>query len=221
MDGGHLRLATGASSRRVALSAQPLEHTMSASIPRALIIIVVAAAWPLLAHAQTIPKAKGPERTFRLFHFFCLQHLPDIEGIERAAGFGEYDQLYGEDLAPYTPDKPFDKLLGWRYHDHGDEFVLTVIRAKPDDVFKTQMPAYATGTETTCSLRIPNAKPELLLGELTRTLRRAPDKTWQDGATHVYSWTHQDAKGVSYVQYYVPENAGTKAMLSASLYAKK
>lgn len=194
---------------------------MSASTARALLIFVIAAALPVLAHAQTIPKAKGPERTFRLFQFFCLQHLPDLEGIERAAGFGEYDQLYGADLAPYTPDRPFEKLLGWRYHDHGDEFVLTAMRSKPDEAFKAEMPEYASGTETSCSLRIPNAKSEILLGELTRNLRRAPDKTWQDGPTHVYSWTHQDAKGLSYVQLYVPDNAAAKAMLSASVHSKK
>lgn len=194
---------------------------MSASISRSLLIALAVMALPVLASAQTIPKEKGPARTFRLFHFFCLQHLPDLEGIERAAGFGEYDQLYGEDLAPFTPDKPFEKLLGWRYHDHGDEFVLTAMRSKPDDVFRQEMPAYAAATATSCTLRVPNTQPELLLGELTRAIGRAADKSWQDGSTHVYSWTHQGAGGLSYVQYYVPENAGAKAMLSASVYSKK
>jgi hypothetical protein len=194
---------------------------MSASILRSLLVALAIAALPALAGAQAIPKEKGPARTFRLFHFFCLQHLPDLDGIERAAGFGEYDQLHGADLAPYTPDRPFEKLFGWRYHDHGDEFVLTAIRSKPDDAFKQQMPAYAAATETSCTLRVPNVTPDLLLGELTRGIGRVADKSWQDGATRVYSWTHQNSGALSLIQFYVPENAGAKAMLRASVYVKK
>lgn len=193
---------------------------MGRSSARALLICLVAAL-PLLAVAQTIPKEKGPARVFGLFHFFCLQHLPDLEGVERAAGFGEYDQLLGADLAPYAPGTPYDKLLGWRYHDHGEEFILTAMRAKPDDAFKQQMPAYAGATRVSCALRVPNAKPDAVLGELTRALKRGPDKSWQEGSVHVYSWTHQDAQSLSHVQYYVPEIAGAKSMLEASVYSRR
>jgi hypothetical protein len=176
---------------------------------------------PIAADAQTIPKAKGPARTFGQFNFFCLKHLPDLDGIERAAGFGEYDQLTGDDLAPYVPDTPYDKFLGWRYHDHSEEFVLTAKRGKPDDAFKAEMPAYANANETSCTLRVPNVQPDALLGELTRGVGRAPDKSWQDGATRVYSWTHQAPAALSFIQLHVPEKSGAKAMLSASVYSKK
>lgn len=194
---------------------------MSFSLLRVFLASVAVAALPATANAQSIPKEKGPARVFGQFHFFCLKHLPDLDGVERAAGFGEYDQLLGDDLAPYVPDTPYEKLLGWRYHDHGEEFILTAMRGKPDDAVKRELPAYANGAETSCTLRVPNAKTELLLGELTRGVGRAPDKSWQDGSTRVYSWTHQTPDALSFIQFHVPENTGAKAMLSASLYAKK
>jgi len=92
-------------------------------------------ALPALAVAQTIPKEKGPVRTVGLFNFLCLKQLPDLNGIERAAGFGEFDQITGDDLKPYAPQVPPEKLFAWRYHDHGDEFVLVAAQSKPDDAF--------------------------------------------------------------------------------------
>ena len=188
---------------------------------RTTFLAVAIAALPALGFAQTIPKTKGPTRTIGLFDFLCLKQLPDLNGIERAAGFGEFDQLTGEDLAPYAPQVPPEKLFAWRYHDHGEQFILTASQAKPDDAFKKKMPAFANATNTACSLLVPSAKPDPLLGELTRVMGRAADQSWQEGPTRVYSWTHQRPDTLSYVHYYAPENAGTKAVLSASVFVKK
>jgi hypothetical protein len=188
---------------------------------RTTFLAVAIAALPALGFAQTIPKTKGPTRTIGLFDFLCLKQLPDLNGIERAAGFGEFDQLTGEDLAPYAPQVPPEKLFAWRYHDHGEQFILTASQAKPDDAFKKKMPAFANATNTACSLLVPSAKPDPLLGELTRVMGRAADQSWQEGPTRVYSWTHQRPDALSYVHYYAPENAGTKAVLSASVFVKK
>jgi hypothetical protein len=188
---------------------------------RAVLLVLTIAALPALGSAQTIPKTKGPTRIIGLFDFLCLKQLPDLNGIERAAGFGEFDQLTGEDLAPYAPQVPTEKLFAWRYHDHGEQFILTASQAKPDDEFKKQMPAFAGATNTACSLLVPSAKPDPLLGELTRLMGRAADQTWQEGPMQVHSWTHQRPDALSYVQYYAPENAGAKAVLSASVFVKK
>ncbi len=93
---------------------------MSILFTRASLRPCCALALPSLAAAQTIPKEKGAARTVGLFNFLCLKQLPDLNGIERAAGFGEFDQLTGEDLKPYAPQVPAEKLLAWRYHDHGE-----------------------------------------------------------------------------------------------------
>lgn len=193
---------------------------MSFRLPHILIVLAVATL-PVVAAAQTMPKQKGPARVFGQFNFFCLKHLPDLDGVERAAGFGEYDQLYGEDLAPYIPDTPHEKFLGWRYHDHGEEFVLTAARGKADDAIQREAPGFAAATATSCALRVPNKNAELLLGELTRGVGRAHDKSWQEGSTRVYSWTHRAPKTLSFIQLHVPENAGAKAMLNASVYVNK
>jgi hypothetical protein len=186
----------------------------------ALLSALLALALPMSAVAQVIPKQKGPVRTIGLFSFLCLKQLPDLNGIERAAGFGEFDQLTGEDLKPYAPQVPPEKLLAWRYHDHGEEFVLVASQAKPDDAFKKQVPAFANAKNTACSLRVPSSQPDPLLGELTRTMGRAADQTWQEGAMRVHSWTHQQGDALSYVHYYVPEKAGAIAILNASVFVK-
>lgn len=194
---------------------------MSLNSVRTLLLAVAATAMPMLASAQSIPKEKGAPRIVGLFNFLCLKHLPDLDGIHRAAGFGEFDQLLNEDLAPYIPEKPHEALHGWRYHDHGEEFILTALRAQPDAALGQQMPAFAAAMGTTCALRVPNTQPEPVLGELTRVMGRAADKTWQEGSTRVYSWTHQQADALSFVHYYVPETKGAKAVIDASVYLKK
>jgi hypothetical protein len=185
-----------------------------------LLGLLATLALPVAATAQTIPKEKGAARTMGLFSFLCLKQLPDLNGIERAAGFGEFDQLMGDDLKPYAPLVPSEKLLAWRYHDHGERFILTATQSKPDDAFKKETPAFAKSTNTACSLRVPSTKPDTLLGELTRTMGRAADQTWQEGATRVHAWTHTRADALSYVRYYVPEKAGAIAVLSASVFVK-
>jgi hypothetical protein len=188
---------------------------------RTILLALAITALPALGSAQTIPKTKGPTRTVGLFDFLCLKQLPDLNGIERAAGFGEFDQLTGEDLAPYAPQVPAEKIFAWRYHDHGEQFILTASQAKPDDEFKKKMPSFANATNTACSLLVPSAKPDPLLGELTRVMGRAADQSWQEGPMRVYSWTHQQPDALSYVHYYAPENAGAKAVLTASVFVKK
>jgi hypothetical protein len=191
---------------------------------RYLLPIAVLLMLPLIAGAKTsdplIPKQKGAARTVGLFNFLCLKQLPDLEGIERAAGFGEFDQLTGDDLAPYIPEAPTERLLAWRYHDHGEEYVLTAVRAKPDEGFKKEQPAFANATNTSCSLLVPSEQPDQLLGELTRVMGRTPDKTWQEGDTRAYAWTHQQSKALSNVYFYRPEKPGATAALSASIYLK-
>ena len=186
----------------------------------ALVCLVATFAASIGVAAQTIPKEKGAARTVGLFSFLCLKQLPDLDGIERAAGFGEFDQLTGDDLKPYAPQAPADKQLAWRYHDHGERFILTAAQSKPDDAFKKQMPAFANATNTACSLLVPSAEPDPLLGELTRTMGRTPDSTWQEGATHVHTWTHQQGNALSYVHYYAPDKAGATAVLSGSVFVK-
>ncbi|MEO8421767.1 MAG: hypothetical protein ABI457_11275 [Hyphomicrobium sp.] len=193
---------------------------MSISFLRAALTCLVATLASIGAAAQTIPKEKGAARTVGLFSFLCLKQLPDLGGIERAAGFGEFDQLTGDDLKPYAPQSPAEKLLAWRYHDHGERFILTAARSKPDDEFKKQMPAFANAANTSCALRVPSATPDPLLGELTRTMGRAADSTWQEGATQVHAWTHQQGAALSYVHYYAPDKAGATAVLSASVFVK-
>lgn len=171
------------------------------------------------AYAQSVPKQKGPARTVRMFDFFCLSQLPDLEAIERAAGLGEYDQITDDDLKPFEPDVTPEQLHAWRFHDQGEEFVLTAFRAPPNEALRAEAPAFAKEASVACSLHIPATTPDAILAELTKLLGRAPDKTL-DGAQRVHVWTRQTDKLFSQVRFFVPANGSNTALLSGVVLLK-
>jgi hypothetical protein len=219
--GRHVHLAARATAHGRALIRSGSTGMSIRALQMSLLLAVgVALALPIAVGAQVIPKDKGPKRTIGLFDFLCLSQLPDLTGIERAAGFGEYDQITGDELKRYAPQVPTEKLFAWRYHDHGEEYVLTAARSKPDDAFKKETPAFANSTNTACSLLVPSAHPDNLLGELTRVLGKPHDSTWEEGGLRVYAWSGQRDKLLSHVHYYTPEKTGAIAVLSASVFVK-
>ena len=171
--------------------------------------------------ADELPKEKGVARTVKMFDMFCLTQLPDIEGIERFAGFGEFAQILGLDLAPYRSDLPEEKVLAWRFHDFGAELILTATRAKPDEAQKQKHPAFAKGRSVACSLLIPNdAAREDIVKELERRLGRGPDESRDDAGAHVYAWSNETPKAASRVVFTAPAGKSAKASLSASAIVK-
>jgi hypothetical protein len=173
------------------------------------------------ALADELPKEKGVARTVKMFDMFCLAQLPDIEAIERFAGFGEFAQIFGTDLAPYRSGAPDEKMLAWRFHDFGAELILTARRAKPDAAEKQAHPAFANGRIVACSLLIPNdAQPADIVKELTTRMGRAPDETRDETDNHVSAWNNASPKAVGRVVFRAPADKGTKAALSASAAVK-
>lgn len=173
------------------------------------------------APATELPKEKGVARTVKMFDMFCLAQLPDIEAIERFAGFGEFAQIFGADLAPYRSGAPDEKVLAWRFHDFGAELILTARRAKPDAAEKQAHPAFANGRIVACSLLIPNdAPPADIVKELTTRMGRGPDETRDEADTHVSAWNNETPKAVGRVVFRAPAGKGAKAALSASATVK-
>jgi hypothetical protein len=173
------------------------------------------------APADELPKEKGVARTVKMFDMFCLAQLPDIEAIERFAGFGEFAQIFGADLAPYRSGAPDEKVLAWRFHDFGAELILTVRRAKPDAAEKHAHPGFANGRNVACSLLIPNDAPQAdIVKELTTRMGRAPDETRDEADTHVAVWNNETPKAVGRVVFRAPVEKSAKAALSASASVK-
>jgi len=173
------------------------------------------------APADELPKEKGIARTVKMFDMFCLAQLPDIEAIERFAGFGEFAQISGADLAPYRSGAPNEKVLAWRFHDFGVELILTARRAKPDAAEKRVHPAFANGRIVACSLLIPNDAPQAdIVKELTTRMGRAPDETRDEADTHVAVWNNETPKAVGRVVFRAPVEKSAKAALSASASVK-
>lgn len=173
------------------------------------------------AQADELPKEKGVARTVKMFDMFCLAQLPDIEAIERFAGFGEFAQIFGADLAPYRSGAADEKVLAWRFHDFGAELILTARRAKPDAAEKQSHPAFANGRIVACSLLIPNDAPQAdIVKELTTRMGRAPDEARDEADTHVSAWNNESPKAVGRVVFRAPADKGTKAALSASATVK-
>jgi hypothetical protein len=176
---------------------------------------------PTCARADELPKEKGVARTVKMFDMFCLTQLPDLEGIERFAGFGEFAQMSGDELSPYKTEPPAEKLLAWRFHDFGAELILTATRAMPDEALKQKHPAFAKGKYVACSLLVPNDAPrEDIVKELKHRLGRDPDESLEDAGAHVSAWNNETAKAVTRVVYRAPAENGGKAALSASVIVK-
>jgi hypothetical protein len=171
--------------------------------------------------AQALPKDKGPARTVGMFNIYCLSQLPDLDGVRKAAGFGEFAQITGEELRHYQPAVPAEELNAWRFHDSGGEYVLTAARAKPDESFKKQVPAFAKSTSVACSLLFPATDPgQAVLKQLVGLLGRPADKTWDEGKMRVHAWSGQTQKLLSRVHYYAPAKGGPTAVLSATTFVK-
>ncbi len=205
-----LRIAVGMPQRTLLITKSRI-----AMLLLALLVLAPPAA------ADELPKEKGVARTAKMFDMFCLTQLPDIEGIERFAGFGEFAQILGADLAPYRSGLPEEKTLAWRFHDFGSELILTATRAKPDEASKQKHPAFAKGRSVACSLLIPNDETrEDIVKELVRRLGRQPDESRDDAGAHLYAWSNETPKAVSRVVYSAPAGKGGKASLSASAIVK-
>jgi hypothetical protein len=171
--------------------------------------------------AQGLPKEKGPARTVKMFDFFCLSQLPDLDGVKKAAGFGEFAQITGKELEQYQPAVPAEELHAWSFHDFGAKYVLTAARSKPDEEFKKSAPAFAKSTNAACSLLFPTDDPkEALFKELVALLGREPDETWDEGPMRVHAWSGQTDKLLSHVHYYTPAKDGPMGVLSASTFVK-
>jgi len=182
------------------------------------LLVVLCALLPLSGFAQVLPKEKSVARTVKMFDMFCLTQLPDVEGIERFAGFGEFAQMVGADLAPYSSGLPGEKVLGWRFHDFGAELILIAMRARPDAAFIQKHPTFAKAKTVSCSLLIPNdAARDEVVKALGQRLGQASDESIEDGSARVTAWNKETAKAVSRVVYRTPADKVGKATLSASL----
>ena len=54
--------------------------------------------------AQSGAKETPAARTVKMFNVFCLSQLPDLDGVAKAAGFGEFAPITGDELKAHTPD---------------------------------------------------------------------------------------------------------------------
>lgn len=177
--------------------------------------VATALALALSAWAQ----ARGPDaplRSVNLFTILCLHQLPALDDIAKAAGFGEFAVMDGDELEPFRSQVPDEELRAWRFHEPTGEFVLTAAKSSPDAHLQLEAPDFAKATKYACSLRIPPNDPEAeVLKGLTQVLGRAPDESQQDGLRRVHVWREQTANQLSRVYYYPSRPDGGASLLSA------
>lgn len=195
------------------MSIQPLPSTICA-----IVALTLAGA----VNGQGLPKEPGPERTVKLFNFYCLSQLPNIEDVANAAGFGEFAELVGEELQKYQPKVPADELRAWRLRDLGSEFILTSARSNTDTHLNNEVPEFDNTASVACSLIVSSEDAdERLLKELVDLVGRTPDETRDQGTRRVHAWTGKTDKLLVVVHYYAPKSEGPKAILSATAFVKK
>jgi hypothetical protein len=193
---------------------------MGLNITRLLPALTAALLFAGAGRAQEMPQQPDPLRAVKMFNVFCLSQLPDLAGVAKAAGFGEFAQIAGKELDSYRPKAPVEDFHAWRFHDQGAEYVLTATRSKPDDGLKKQLPKLAKAeTQVACSLMFPapEAKAPILAG-LSKMLGRAPDETREEGPARLYVWNGKGDKALSRVDYSAPLKPGPRGILSASLF---
>jgi hypothetical protein len=171
--------------------------------------------------AQGPAKDKGPARTVQMFNIFCLSQLPDLEGVKRAAGFGEFAQITGEELEQYQPTVRAEELHAWSFAEKDARYVLTAVRTRPDEDFKKAVPAFAGSIHVGCSLLFPTSGPrEALYREIAGLLGREADETWEEGAMRVHAWSARKDKHLSHVHYFTPAAEGPTSILRARVFVK-
>jgi hypothetical protein len=174
-----------------------------------LTFLVLALAFP--CGAQAAAKETPAARAVKMFNVFCLSQLPDLDGVQKAAGFGEFAPITGDELTAHAPDTGAEELHAWRFHEPGGEFILTAWRSKPDDADKKAAPAFANATRYACTLTFPPADAGQVLAALNALLKRPPSATNSDGGA---TWTHATPKHASRVEFAAP------GRLSASVLVK-
>jgi hypothetical protein len=192
--------------------------TLATAAARPFLLTGIALALAFPCDAQTA-KETPAARTVKIFNVFCLSQLPDLDGVAKAAGFGEFAPITGDELKAHTPDIPTDALYAWRFHEAGGEFILTAGQSKPDDKSKKEAPAFANAKRFACTLTFPPADARQVVAELNALLKRQPSGTSSEGGASVHTWTHATAKHLSRVEFH-SSSAAAPGQLSASVLAK-
>jgi hypothetical protein len=183
---------------------------------RISLLIAIALTFALSCLALTPAKEKGAAHIVKMFNVFCLSQLPDLEGVKKAAGFGEFAPITGDELKAHAATEPgtiAEALSAWRFHDAGGEFILTATRSRLDHNSRKVGPEHVNAKLYACTLTYPPADPRQVLAELTALLKRPPDPP---GHGIRFVWTHTTPKHLSRVE--LPGPDGRK--LSASVLVK-
>lgn len=194
--------------------------TIATAATRASLLTGMALALALPCDAQTAAKETPAARAVKMFNVFCLSQLPDLDGVAKAAGFGEFAPITGDELQKYAPETPAEQLHAWRFHEAAGEFILTAARSKPDTKPKKELPAFANATNFACTLTFPPVEVTKVVAELVTLLQREPDETRGKGTVTVRTWTRATPKHLSRVNYSAPPASDAPGRLSASVLVK-
>jgi hypothetical protein len=203
-------------------------HTLTFSAPpmmrgaQAVLLIAAALCAARLAFpAQAAEPAQKiePTRSVKLFNVLCLSQLPDLDGVAKAAGLGEFAPVMDKDLGTYRTQEQMKDMRAWRFHDASGEFVLTAGKTRPDDAFKKSAPKFAKAAATTCALHVPGSESsDTIAASLLTLFGRAPDKSWDEGSAHVSAWSKETGKHLSQVHFYAATKRGLNGVLRATIF---
>jgi hypothetical protein len=185
-----------------------------------LIAAALCAASPALpGHAAEPAQKNELTRAVKLFNVLCLSQLPDLDGVAKAAGLGEFAPVMDKDLGTYRTPEQMQDMRAWRFHDASGEFALTAGTTRPDDAFKKSAPKFAKATATTCALHVPGSESsDTIRASLLALFGRTADKSWDEGGTHVSAWSKETGKHLSQVHFYAATKRGWNGVLRATIF---
>jgi hypothetical protein len=209
---------TGPSRRRaVTISASTMmrgSHTLLL-----ITAALCAASLPFPAHAAEPASKTDLAHSVKLFNILCLSQLPDLDGVAKAAGLGEFAPVMDKNLGAYRTQEQMQDMRAWRFHDASGEFVLTAGKTRPDDAFKKSAPKFAKATATTCALHVPGSESsDTIRASLLALFGRTADKSWDEGATHISAWSKETGKHLSQVHFYAATKRGLNGVLRATIF---
>lgn len=167
-----------------------------------------------------LPAKAGAERTVKMFDTFCFSQLPDLDAIAKIAK-GNFTPITGLALKAYETAASSDRVMAWKFKDHGSDYVLSATAGSLDAQAKKDIPDFANAKSTACSFQATNKNPQKeILSQMVTLMERKPDDSAKDRRFKIYHWEGVTDTLMVNIYYYAAASGAPGGLLSVILFQK-